>query len=73
MKENPDKFCLEYDPEILAHPEAFIVELVTMTEFNDNPLDSLPNSFKQWTYIVSSETGKCLTGNNPYNYTTDLK
>jgi hypothetical protein len=61
-KEKADKFSLEYDTEILDHPEALIVGSLATTESNDDPLDSVPNKFKKWTHIMSKEAAKRLPG-----------
>jgi hypothetical protein len=72
-KEKADKFSLEYDTEILDHPEALVVGSLATTESNDDPLDSVPNKFKKWTHIMSKEAAKRLPGHKPYDHAIDLK
>jgi hypothetical protein len=72
-KEKADKFSLEYDTEIVDHPEALVVGSLAMTESNDDPLDSIPNKFKKWTHIMSKEAAKRLPGHKPYDHAIDLK
>jgi hypothetical protein len=72
-KETADKFSLEYDTEILAHPEALVVGSLATTESNDDPLDSIPDKFKTWTHIMSKEAAKRLPGHRPYDHAIDLK
>jgi hypothetical protein len=63
----------EYDTEILDHPEALVVGSLVTTESNDDPLDTIPNKFKQWTHIMSKVATIQLPEHKPYDYAIDPK
>jgi hypothetical protein len=72
-KEKNGKFSLEYDTEIVDHPEALVVGLLATTGSNDNLLDSVPTKFNKSIHIMSTEAAKCLTEHKPYDHAIELK
>jgi hypothetical protein len=54
-------------------PEALVVRSISTTEFDYNPLNSVPDKFKKWTHIMSKEAAKCLSEHTPYNHAIGLK
>jgi hypothetical protein len=65
MKEKVYKFRFEYDTDILDHPEALLFRSLTITESNDDPLDSVPTKLKKWIHIIPNEAPQGLPRQSP--------
>jgi hypothetical protein len=46
-KEKANEFSVEYDNEVIHHPDALVFSSISTTELDCNPLDSVPNKFKK--------------------------
>jgi hypothetical protein len=71
--EKADEFSVEYDNEVMPHPEALVVASISTTELDSNPLDSVPDKFKKWTHIMFKEAAKRLPEHIPYDHAIELK
>jgi hypothetical protein len=72
-KEKADEFSVEYDNEIIHHPEVLVVTLISTTKLESNPLESVPNKFKKWTHIIFQGAAKRLPEYTPYDHAIDVK
>jgi hypothetical protein len=71
--EKADEFNVEYDDEIVHHPEALVVGSIATTESESNLLDSDPEKFRKWMHIMSEETAEGLPNHTTYDHAIDLK
>jgi hypothetical protein len=60
-KETADEFNVEYDNEVMHHPEVLEVGSISTTEIDSNALNSVPDKVKKWAHIMSKEAAKCLS------------
>jgi hypothetical protein len=67
------KFSVEYDKEVMHYPEALDVSYISTTELDCNPINSVHDKLKKWTYIMLKEAAKCLPAHTPQDYAIDLK
>jgi len=67
------KFPLSLDQSILTHPEAQIIGYVAAGETTDNPLDLVPEEFRQFLDIMGKEAADPLPPHSAYDHEIRLK
>jgi hypothetical protein len=57
-KEKADEFSKVYYNKVKHHPQGLVVDFISITELDSNPVDSVPEKFKKWMHIMSNKAAK---------------
>jgi hypothetical protein len=71
-KDQADEFSVEYDNEVMHHPEILVVGSISTTELDSNLLDLVLDKFKQWMHLLSKEPAKRVPVPTHCSYAIDL-
>jgi hypothetical protein len=68
-----NEFNIRYDSDMVDHPEAMVIGLISTSDEKVDPNSLVPAKFRQWADIMIKEAAQWLRERKLYNHVIDVK